>query len=194
MLTKKIAAQLIAGLFIALPGMALAQGKANPAPASEALAAMPLERLIEKYTALAGSEDNATSLVEGLRTGTEVTLTGAFSPPAIPIDPGAPPIAMPIAVPIIGGGGGTISFTPPTGTMGVGTVNIALALAAAQLKNLGIASPSPEQVRDVLMGGTVNGSQVEGILTMRAGGQGWGAIADALNQPLGDVVRSARSL
>ncbi|MGH2671257.1 MAG: hypothetical protein ACRDH5_19465, partial [bacterium] len=66
------------------------------------------EQLVEKYTALAGSKQNAASLVAGLRDGKDVTLTQ---------------------------NGSTGTFTPPTGKMGYGNVDNALALAQASLKN-----------------------------------------------------------
>ena len=55
------------------------------------------ESLIQKYAPLAGSEDNAKSLVTGLRDGTEVKLSS---------------------------GATSTSFTSPTGKMGFGNVNI----------------------------------------------------------------------
>jgi hypothetical protein len=82
--------------------------------------------LIQKYTALAGSEDNAKSLVDGLRSGSEVKLSAAGSSGA--------------------------SFTPPTGKMGYGNISIALSLAEAQLKTYGISSPAPQQLQNTVMG------------------------------------------
>ena len=67
--------------------------------------------------------------------------------------------------------GKTTSFTPPTGKMGYGEVNISLALAEA------------------LMG---SGS-TQGILQLRASGMGWGQIANSPGFKLGEVVRSAKA-
>jgi hypothetical protein len=64
------------------------------------------EQLIERYTELAGSKKNATSLVTGLRDGKEVKLTQGTS---------------------------TVTFTPQTGKMGYGNIDNALALAQASL-------------------------------------------------------------
>jgi hypothetical protein len=64
------------------------------------------EQLIERYTALAGSKENATSLVTGLRDGKTVALTEGTS---------------------------TVTFTPQTGKMGYGNIDNALALAQASL-------------------------------------------------------------
>ena len=83
------------------------------------------DRLIQKYTPLAGSEDNAKSLVTGLRDGTAVKLSS---------------------------GGTSTSFTSPTGKMGFGNVNIALSLAEASLKQQGITNPTSAQLQGALMG------------------------------------------
>jgi hypothetical protein len=83
------------------------------------------DRLIDKYTPLGGSEDNAKSLVTGLRDGTAVKLSS---------------------------GSTSTSFTSPTGKMGYGNVNIALSLAEASLKQQGITNPTPEQLQGALMG------------------------------------------
>jgi len=83
------------------------------------------DRLIQKYTPLAGSEDNAKSLVTGLRDGTAVKLSS---------------------------GGTSTSFTSPTGKMGFGNVNIALSLAQASLKQQGITNPTSAQLQGALMG------------------------------------------
>ena len=83
------------------------------------------DRLIQKYALLAGSEDNAKSLVTGLRDGTAVKLSS---------------------------GSASTSFTSPTGKMGYGNVNIALSLAEASLKQQGITNPTSEQLQGALMG------------------------------------------
>src|SRR5688500_19382681 len=77
------------------------------------------EQLIERYTALAGSKQNATSLVTGLRDGKQVTLSSRT---------------------------GKETFTPPTGKMGYGNVDHALALAEASLQEKGITRPTPAQL------------------------------------------------
>ena len=82
------------------------------------------EQLVAKYTRLAGSEQNATSLVSGLRDGKEVKLTR---------------------------GSTTETFTPPTGKMGYGNIDNALSLAEASLKKQGIANPTPAQLEAATM-------------------------------------------
>jgi len=93
--------------------------------------AMPLgalaenqDDLIAKYTALAGSKQNATSLVSGLRDGKQVKLTS---------------------------GRATETFTPPTGKMGYGNVDHTLALAEASLQQKGITKPTPAQLEAAVM-------------------------------------------
>jgi hypothetical protein len=90
-------------------------------------AAQSQDQLIERYTELAGSEENAASLVKGLREGKEVTLVN----------------------------GDTIeTFIPPTGNMGWGNVDNTIAIAERLLKDQGITDPTPAQleaaVTDVL--------------------------------------------
>lgn len=132
---------LAAAALLALPSAALSQSQ---------------QQLIERYTALAGSKDNATSLVTGLRDGKEVKLTRGTT---------------------------TETFTPPTGKMGYGNVDNALALAQASLKEKGITSPTPAQLE---------ASTME-ILRMRADGRGWGQIAQSYGFKLGEVKRSDKA-
>jgi hypothetical protein len=132
---------LIVAALLAWPLAALAEGQ---------------EQLVERYTSLAGSKDNATSLVTGLRDGKEVKLTRAT----------------------------TIErFTPPTGKMGYGNVDNALALAEASLKQQGITNPTPAQLE----------ASVMEVLRMRADGKGWGQIAHANGIKLGDVKRADKA-
>lgn len=114
------------------------------------------EQLVERYASLAGSKDNATSLVTGLRDGKEVKLTR---------------------------GATTETFTPPTGKMGYGNVDHALALAEASLQEKGIARPTPAQLE----------ASVMEVLRMRADGKGWGQIAQSYGVKIGDVKRSENS-
>lgn len=113
-------------------------------------------QLVEQYKNFAGSGANATALVNGLRDGKEVTLTDGKT---------------------------STSFTPPTGKMGNGNVNIALALAEASLKEKGITNPTPDQLKTAL----------SGVLQQRADGKGWGQIANAMGFKLGDVMRAEKA-
>ena len=128
------------------------------------------DRLVESYAPLAGSQSNAESLVAGLRDGEKVTLKS---------------------------GSRTSTFTPPTGKMGIGNVDHALALAEASLKDQGIVDPTPEQLKAALMGGTIRtrsgeAIKVAGVLQMRADGMGWGRIANELGFRLGDVKSAGK--
>jgi len=118
-----------------------------------AAAAQNESKLIDDYKTLAGSEANSKSLVTGLRDGKQVTLTN---------------------------GSTTTTFTPPTGKMGNGSVNHALLLAAESLRQKGISSPTPEQLK----------TAVTGILDQRALHQGWGEIAQSMGVKLGDLRRN----
>jgi hypothetical protein len=168
--------------------------------------------LVNKYTAFAGSQSNAIALVGGLRNGAEVALQPAgaacpvVQPPVLP--PVLPPVQPPTLPPSLPGGpGGLIlpppppppppviqpaSFTPPTGTMGYGNVDIALDLAQQQLVKAGITQPTPVQLKASFMGGSVTTcagvkTDVQGILVLRAGKEsGWGRIAQRLGLTLSD--------
>jgi hypothetical protein len=120
-------------------------------------AAQSTDQLIKEFTSLAGSEANARSLVEGLRNAEQVELTSGQARDA--------------------------EFTPPTGKMGNGNVNIALSLARASLDEQGITDPTPRQLEAAVMD----------VLELRAEGKGWGQIAQSLGFKLGDVMRSERA-
>jgi hypothetical protein len=138
---------------------------------SPAQASTPADKIIAQFTTFSGSEENAASLVNGLRTGSEITLNGSTSP---------------------GSSGETASFTSPTKPMGYGNIRIALSLAKAQLGAEGITQPTPEQLQTALMGdaaGTgATTAQTQGILQMRASGMGWGQIANTMGFKLGAVM------
>ena len=72
--------------------------------------------------------------------------------------------------------------------MGYGNVRITLRLAQAQLNQLGITQPTTEELSAVLLGGDINGSQVDGILAMRADGMGWGQIAKEYGMTVGQIM------
>jgi hypothetical protein len=78
-----------------------------------AVVAQSEDQLIERYTELAGSEENAAYLVKGLREGKEVTLTN---------------------------GGTTETFTPPTGNMGWGEITQTYGFKLGEVKRADKAS------------------------------------------------------
>lgn len=134
----------------------------------------PETSLVNRFSTFAGSEDNARSLVTGLRQGGEITLTS-------PASGGQP--------------GSSTTFTPPTRPMGYGNVRIALALSQEQLARSGITNPTPAQLQTALMGTGTNGTgtqaastQFQGVLQMRADGMGWGQIANSMGVKLGHVM------
>lgn len=135
------------------------------------LTLQPDAELTEKFTAIAGSTPNAQALVDGLRSGTPITLTDSS--------------------------GATTTITPTTRPMGFGNINIALSLARQELLQEGITQPTSAQLQAALTGGTITTSTgsttLTGILTLRSQGMGWGAIANSLGFKLGDVVRSTRA-
>jgi hypothetical protein len=162
-------------------------------------------RIASSFDSLAGSHDNSLALVWGLRTGTPVTLaapsdstgggTGATGG-GTTTGTGGTGDTSGSGGTATGGTGTTI--TPPTGKMGWGEVFISLALAKAELANMGIADPTPGQLQAALTGGDITAADgttttVKGILEMRADGMGWGRIAQAEGMKLGPVVSSIKS-
>lgn len=148
-------------------------------------------RIASSFDSLAGSRDNSLALVWALRNGTSVTLA-------------APSDSTTGATGTTGTGSGTTgastgtTITPPTGKMGWGEVFISLALAKAELANMGITNPTPDQLQAALAGGDITGADgttttVKGVLEMRADGMGWGQIAQAEGTKLGPVVSSLKS-
>lgn len=145
------------------------------APVTAAGATRVENKLASEFSAFAGSQDNAQSLVTGLRQGGEVTLvTPTSSGQAVT----------------------STTFTAPTRPMGYGNVRISLALAQEQLIRAGITQPTGDQLRAALVGGTVTSgsgptattTELQGVLQMRAQGMGWGRIANAMGTKLGHVM------
>lgn len=137
-------------------------------------------RLASEFETLAGSRENAMSLVKGLRNGTSVPLTLSGQ----------------------SGASGRLVFSPPTQPMGYGEVSRALSLTRDKLAAQGISYPTPEQLHTVLMGGaTVSGAAgTAGVLQLRSQGMGWKQIAQNLdvnlkgNDLVTDTQASPRSL
>jgi hypothetical protein len=156
-------------LFLALAVPVCSVAIADPVPAT---AAVPSGKLVSSFSDFAGSPENSASLVNGLRSGTPITLTD----PAVAGGP--PPVST--------------TFTSPTKPMGYGNVRIALSLAQAQLASQGISNPTATELQGALMGSTVVGpggtTTTDGILQMRASGMGWGQIANANGVKLGPVI------
>lgn len=134
----------------------------------------PRQALISSFSAFAGSEENAASLVNGLRSGSLVTLAPA------PTGSGT-------------GGVAGVSFMPPTRPMGWGNVRHALTLAERELATHGITDPTPAELQAALTGGRITTATggtatLAGNLTLRSEGMGWGRIAKTTGVPLGNAA------
>jgi hypothetical protein len=158
--------------------VALAIALVLTAPAGAAETTTGQSKVIGKTTdtfaPFAGSRSNAENLAIGLRTGSEITLTGSATNEQ------------------------ATTFTPPTRPMGHGNVNKALALSSQQLAAAGVAQPSPAQIKTSLMGGTITNDagqrvDMQGVLQMRADGMGWGKIAHELGVKPGQGYRPAHT-
>lgn len=175
MVKRKASILLIASSLLMLPVAATAQSEKGAGMTTTTASkggAVTAAGLIERYGTLAGSPENAKSLVNGLRSKSEVTLTG--------------PAVMPPNCKFRCSNSGTITvkFVPATEPMGWGNVDIALALLEAQLNDKAVGTPKPEHVKAGLQGEllkTPSGNLTfEGILKLRASGMGWGEIAQML--------------
>lgn len=142
-----------------------------------------VQRITTQFADVACTPDNARKIVEGLTSGTAVTLSAD---------------------------GKTATFTPTT-RLGYGEAYIALALAAEALRGAGVTGcATPDQWKSVLMGGPLaasgttststtssasssSSSNFPGVLALRSQGQGWGQIAQTTNVQLGQVITSAHS-
>jgi len=210
-------------LAVPAASMAQSKGKPAATTTVPVSGEKTLESLVTRYTPLAGSEANAQSLVAGLRDGTEIALTATITeqiqvpvqtqvtetimvPVKIPAPPPAPPgtfitIFQPRTVTHTVTTyetrtvtrTETTTFTPPTGNMGLGEVDIALAFTVAQLTaELGLTQPTPGQIKAALLGGEVqygnttplSTKTLPGILALRAQKTGWGQIAAQLGYKL----------
>jgi len=152
---------------------------ANPGSGSDGVASAEPQaqaRLVADFSAFAGSDSNARSLVRGLRQGGEINLAAG------------------------GRAGPATQFTPPTRPMDFGNVRIALVLAREQLAQFGITRPNPAQLKAVLVGGGVASRTNErvatpvllpGVLQMRAGGMGWQPIASSMGITLVQVMNGS---
>jgi hypothetical protein len=143
--------------------------------ASGAASAAEPKLISPDFVTFAGSSANADSLVGGLRSGSPITLSSTDS----------------------AGVTTTNTFSPATGSMGNGNVRIALLLAKQQLAGVGITQPTAQQIQASLIGGDVivNGqtTTLQGVTTLRAGGMGWGRIAQTYGVKLGPLMKAANA-
>jgi hypothetical protein len=120
-------------------------------------------RIAASFSGFAGSPENAESMVQGLRTGTSITL----GPSATGPNSTAP----------------SAGLSPATGKMGYGNVRTAISLAQASLSKEGITNPTPAQLSAAL----------GGVLGQRAEGMGWGQIAQSMGFKLGSVMSASHT-
>lgn len=167
LLKKTIVALAVASAFMLVGTPVFAQTSTNTQEA----------RLASNYSTFAGSQTNSDALVSGLRTDSSITLTA---------DPAGPNAGAPSA-----------TFTPATGKLGYGNVNIALALAKADLAKVGITQPTPAQLAAALNGGKITTATGEvtmaGVLAQRSAGMGWGKIAQSMGVKLGAIVSASKT-
>ena len=148
-------------------------------------ATVPRDRLVDRYSEVAGSDAAAASLIDGLRKGGEFTVQESVTTTTTNAD-------------------GTKTTTTtlvdrtvpnPAGPMGWGEVNISLSLAQALVDagtytNLATALAGvPTTVTNA--DGTTTTTVEGGVLAMRADGMGWGAIAKELGFNLGSLMSAS---
>lgn len=131
--------------------------------AAPTAASVPTGKLVSTFSSFAGSAENSASLINGLRSGSVITLSSPSGGTSA---------------------GESLSFSAPTRPMGYGNVRIAMSLAEAQLAGQGISNPTPTQLQGALTGTATT----QGILQMRAAGMGWGQIAKLSGFRLGAVI------
>ena len=143
-------------------------------------------KLSAEFSDFLGSEERAADVVEGLRTGEEFRLSD-YEADQSEVTSSASSTAQQDA----GMPGSDFSIDPPTDSMGYGNVRLTMKLAEAHLQKLGIDQPTNEQLSAVLVGGEIDGMQLEGILNERAAGAGWGEIAKRYDFRVGELMGKA---
>lgn len=155
-------------------------------------------RLSAEFADFLGGEEQASAVVAGLRQGTAFSLdspsdsesTGGSTSTTT----GSTTTTSTTSSATTTTTDTTAAIDPPTGTMGYGNVRITLRLAQAELSKLGITQPTTEELSAVLLGGEINGTQINGILTMRADGMGWGQIAKEYGMTVGQLMGKGAGL
>ena len=128
MLIKKTIVALGAASFVLLAGgLVGAQTATGTATTTTTTTNTAGDKLASSFSSFAGSDKNAQSLVNGLRTSSTITLESTTGAPSA-------------------------SLSPSTSKMGYGNINIALSLAQTSLAKQGITSPTPTQLADALNG------------------------------------------
>lgn len=143
-------------------------------------------KLSTEFAEFLGGQEQASAVVSGLRQGTAFSLDTASGTTGTTSTTGTTGTTSTTST--------TTTIDPPTGTMGYGNVRITLRLAQAQLNQMGITQPTTEELSAVLIGGDINGTQVDGILTLRADGMGWGQIAQEYGMTVGQLMGKGAGL
>ena len=153
--------------------------------------ATSINKVSSEFSSFLG--DDVTAVVTGLRNGTPITLT-TTDPSSTPTDSSVTTAGTPLTT--------TTTINPPTGKMGLGNVRISLALAKVQLSHYNIDQPTSDQLSAALLGGsittgsgiTATTTQIQGILTMRSEGMGWGQIAHELGYKLVPIISGHQTI
>lgn len=192
-----LSAALSAALFAAAP--AFAQDAPPPEDEVVADASVPKDRLVDRYTELAGSPEAAEDVVTDLRTGSDFTVVTTETRPVLNPDgtqatnPDGTPQTEVVTVETV--------VANPNGPMGWGEVNITLALAdklvgdgeASDLQTALSGTPTTTTVTNPDGTTTTTTTYDGGVLAMRADGMGWGQIAKELGFNLGSVVGKGKA-
>ncbi|MHB1143375.1 MAG: hypothetical protein ACYCZS_00565 [Thiobacillus sp.] len=144
-------------------------------------------KLSAEFAEFLGSQEQASAVVSGLRQGTPFSLDAASDTASATGTTGTTGTTSTTST-------ATTTIDPPTGTMGYGNVRITLRLAQAQLNQMGITQPTTEELSAALLGGDINGTHVDGILTLRADGMGWGQIAREYGMTVGQLMGKGTGL
>jgi hypothetical protein len=151
---------LILALVAALSGAAVQAAQVAAArTARDAHRESPSARLFARYRGFVGNDAATHSLIQGLRFGELIKLTGENR--------------------------GRTAFLPPTPPMGWVNIDHALDLTRREALSLGLTHPSALELRALLMGGEVRNAhgephQAGGVLTLRSQGLPWQAVAARL--------------
>lgn len=154
----------------------------------EVQASVPASRLVASYTELAGSEANAQALIDGLRNGTEFSLTHDVTTTTTTTNPDGTTSTTTTTAPV------STAIVPATGKMGWGEVNLTLALAQALVD----AEGSTLDLATALNGSTVTNADgttttTAGVLQLRADGMGWGQIGKQLGFNVGALMSASHT-
>lgn len=170
-----------AALLVTVPAFAQSTGDDTVI----AQASVPKDRLVDRYSELAGSDAAATDLITDLRTGGDFSITQDVTTTVTNPDGTTTTTTAPV----------TTTIANPNGAMGWGEVNITLSLAQAL-----VDSGAATDLQSALTGatttvtnpdGTTTTTTSGGVLTMRADGMGWGQIAKELGFNLGSLISAS---